>query len=93
MKREDVDTDAIYIESLMMAFEGKWFSKTLSADLVGGVKHLESLIAGGKLRADKPSNTQNGKWYCYAPDVLRHLKFTRRKRNKQKSNNNIRVQL
>lgn len=51
------------------------FSKTLSARIVGGRYKLEKLVREGKIRIEKPSATQNGKWECNAADVLNCVEF------------------
>ena len=56
----------------------EYFSKDLSAKIVGGVKKLENLIAAGKIEATKPNNVQNGKWFCNASQVLHHCRNMRR---------------
>lgn len=47
------------------------FSKTEAMQIVGGKKRLYRLVEQGKIRFEKPTNKQNGKWYCNAADVLR----------------------
>ncbi len=51
------------------------FSKTEAALLVGGRGRLVKLIAEGKIRVDKPTAKQNGKWFCNGGDVIRHTKI------------------
>lgn len=81
-----VDPNAIFIETLITCLEGERFSKTTAARIVGGVRKLENLVAEGKIEADKPTNKQNGKWYCNAAQVIRHCRFTRsKKQSKSKS--------
>ena len=42
------------------------------------------LIEEGKIRSDKPTNKQNGKWFCNAADVLKFAIIKRRKPRKNK---------
>lgn len=49
------------------------FSKTEAAKLVGGRARLLRLVGAGKIRVDKPTNRQNGKWFCNAGDVIRYI--------------------
>lgn len=51
------------------------FSKTEAALLVGGRGRLDKLIAEGKIRVDKPTAKQNGKWFCNGGDVIRNVKI------------------
>ena len=51
------------------------FSKTQSAVIVGGRARLYRLIEQGKIRVEKPTAKQNGKWFCVASDVLKHVKI------------------
>lgn len=54
---------------------GITFSKTVAAKLVGGRGKLGRLIEHGKIRVEKKTSTQNGKWYCYAGDVITHIEL------------------
>lgn len=67
------------------------FGQRKAASMVGGLGHLLRLIEEGKVRADKPTNKQNGKWFCNASDVLRYanVKYrkSRKKRKNEKGNN------
>lgn len=51
------------------------FSKTEAARLVGGGARLRQLIMEGKIRMDKTSPKQNGKWFCNGGDVLKYLRL------------------
>lgn len=53
------------------------FSKTVAAKIVGGEYNLERLVNQGKIRMDKPSAKQNGRWYCKGSDVIKFIKFNR----------------
>ncbi|MDU0248317.1 hypothetical protein RVY68_06350 [Phocaeicola vulgatus] len=39
---------------------------------------LERLIESGKIEAVKPRNSQNGKWFCNAAQVLMHCRNMRK---------------
>ncbi len=49
------------------------FSKAVAAKIVGGEYRLEKLVAEGKIRMDKPTCKQNGKWFCDGADVMRNI--------------------
>ena len=61
---------SIMLDNILCVFSDKTFSKDLSAEIVGGQKKLISLMESGKIAVEKPSGTQNGKWYCNAAQVL-----------------------
>lgn len=64
------------------------FGQREAAKLVGGRTRLEKLIAEGRIRAEKRTMTQNGKWYCNAGDVLCYVKNKpRKKRTTNKTKN------
>lgn len=54
---------------------GITFSKAVAAKLVGGEYRLEKLVSEGKIRMEKPTAKQNGKWYCNGGDVIQNIKF------------------
>ncbi len=60
---------------LLLSRHNIMFSKTVAAKLVGGRGKLGKLIEQGKVRVDKKAAKQNGKWYCNAGDIFRHLKI------------------
>lgn len=70
----------ILLDNIMRVMEGETFCKDRAAYIVGGHKKLERLIEAGEIDVDKPSNSQNGKWYCNAAQVLRHCRNMRVKR-------------
>lgn len=70
----------ILLENILNIMSGEFFSKDLAAKIVGGPKKLEDLIAAGKIEASKPTNSQNGKWFCNAAHVLQHCRNTRIKK-------------
>ena len=51
------------------------FSKREAAKIVGGEYRLERLVERGKVRMEKPSSKQNGKWFCNGLDVIRNAKL------------------
>lgn len=61
---------------LRQALKGKTFSQRESADIVGSRCRLFNLIEKGAIRAEKrPSNKQNGRWYCNAYDVIMNARI------------------
>ncbi len=75
-----VNPKEILLENILAVMSDEYFSKDLSAKIVGGVAKLENLIAAGKIEASKPNNVQNGKWFCNAAQVLRHCRNMRGKK-------------
>lgn len=73
-----VNPKEILLENILAVMANEYFSKDLSAKIVGGVKKLEDLIAAGKIEAHKPNNVQNGKWFCNAAQVLQHCRNMRK---------------
>lgn len=73
-----VNPKEILLENILAVMANEYFSKDLSAKIVGGVKKLENLIAAGKIEAHKPNNVQNGKWFCNAAQVLQHCQNMRK---------------
>lgn len=65
------------LDAIRFAFNrcGITFSKAMASKLVGGEYRLEKLVCEGKIRMDKPTNSQNGKWFCVASDVLQYIKL------------------
>lgn len=61
-----------HLVTIYRVMNQKTFGFRFSAAIVGGRTRLERLIAQGKIRAEKRSNSQNGKLYCNASDVLRN---------------------
>lgn len=74
-----LNPEAIQLQNIFAVMADKSFSKDLSAEIVGGPKKLENLIAAGMIEANKPNNVQNGKWFCNAAQVLRHCRNMRKK--------------
>lgn len=73
-----VNPKEILLENILAVMANEYFSKDLSAKIVGGVKKLKDLIAAGKIEAHKPNNVQNGKWFCNAAQVLQHCRNMRK---------------
>jgi hypothetical protein len=72
-----VNPSEIMLENIFLIMENEHFCKDKAAKIVGGEKKLLALIADGKIKARKPTNAQNGTWYCNAADVLRHSRNMR----------------
>lgn len=72
-----ISIEEIQLENIFSVMANESFCKDTAAKIVGGVKKLERLIESGKIAAEKPTNRQNGKWYCNAADVLRHCRNMR----------------
>lgn len=60
------------LDSIYHATRNVFFSKNMSAEIVGGRGKLEDLVGKGLIRAEKPTMHQHGKWMCNASDVLRY---------------------
>lgn len=74
------------LENILNVMERETFGQRKAATIVGGLKRLEHLMEEGKVRCEKPTQKQNGKWFCNAADVLKYaIKPTmrRRKRNEE----------
>lgn len=54
-------------------------SKSEAAKIVGGRYVLEKLVALKKIRMTKPTEKNNGKWFCNAEDVLRYANYKKTK--------------
>ena len=70
-------------EDILLIMNDKTFGR-LAAEIVGGRGRLLRLIEGKKIRANKPTNKQNGKWFCNAADVLKYAQLNFRKPRKRK---------
>lgn len=70
-------SDRYQFELVCSAFRrlGVTFSKAAAAKMVGGEYRLEKLVREGKIRMEKPTTKQNGKWFCDGGDVLSYMKF------------------
>ena len=67
------NTADILLDNIMRVMSGEYFGQTKAAAIVGGKKKLERLIESGKTR-----NSQNGKWFCNAAQVLMHCRNMRK---------------
>lgn len=72
--RGPVNVEAIHLDNMMCVMESHIFGQREAASIVGGLGKLLQLITDGKVRAEKRTPSQNGKWYCNAADVLRHCR-------------------
>lgn len=69
------DCDSFDLICLVFQKHDITFSKNVAAKLVGGEYRLEKLVREGKIRMNKPTVKQNGKWHCNGSDVLRFIKL------------------
>lgn len=60
------------LETIFFIMNQRTFSRTEASIIVGGKGRLHRLCEQGKIRFDKPTAKQNGKWFCNAADVLKH---------------------
>ena len=60
---------------LKIVLNDKTFGRDQAADIVGGLPRLMKLVGKGLIRAEKPTNKQNGKWFCNAWDVIKWAKL------------------
>ena len=79
-----VNPSEILLENILIVMSTQTFCKDTAAKIVGGEKRLLDLIAAGEITAEKPSNSQHGKWFCNAAQVLRHCRNARGKKNNHK---------
>lgn len=79
-KVTEVNTSAIMLENILNIMDGFTFGKNDAMRIIGGEKKLKDLIASGEIEASKPTEAQNGKWFCNAAQVLRHCRNTRLKK-------------
>lgn len=66
--------EKIALDNILAVMDCEYFGKDVSARIVGGKTKLVRLIAEGKIEMSKPTNSQNGKWFCKASQVLRHCR-------------------
>ena len=69
-----IDPEQLGLLSIAFRKRGITFSKAMAAKIVGGEYRLEKLVSEGKIRVEKPTAKQNGKWFCDGGDVIIHLK-------------------
>lgn len=86
----DDNTVEARLENILAVMDRETFGQRKAATIVGGLERLKRLMVQGKIRWDKPTCKQNGKWFCNAADVLKYaIKPTmRRKQNGNKSKKN-----
>lgn len=65
--------------SIALKKHGIVFSKSQAAKLVGGEARLLYLIETGVIGVEKPTNKQNGKWFCNAGDVVSYIQLIKTK--------------
>lgn len=67
---------ALNDDVLKIVLNNKTFGQREAADIVGGRGRLFRLVGSGAIRAEKkPSNRQNGRWYCNAYDVIKNAQL------------------
>lgn len=71
-------TAEILLDNILRVMSDEYFGQRKAATIVGGQKKLKHLIETGKIEAIKPKNSQNGKWYCNAAQVLMHCRNMRK---------------
>ena len=81
-------TPDMRLANILAIMDRETFGQRKAASMVGGLGRLLKLIEEGKIRSDKPTNKQNGKWYCNAADVLKYVIIKYRKSPKKKKNEN-----
>ena len=79
------NTAGIVLENILLAMEGIRFSKSQASGIVGSENRLEKLVESGKIRAEKKTDCQNGKWFCNGADVLRYCSYKKRHKKRKKS--------
>jgi hypothetical protein len=72
---ETMLTPEYRLMTIETALNNEVFSKTVASRLVGGKANLMRLVERGKIRIEKPTNKQNGKWFCNAGDVIRNIQI------------------
>ena len=68
------DTAEKQLGIILTVMDKHFFGQREAAKIVGGIGRLQRLMEEGKIRYDKPNDSQNGKWFCNAGDVLRYAK-------------------
>lgn len=76
-------TPDMRLANILAIMDRETFGQRKAASMVGGLGRLLKLIEEGKIRSDKPTNKQNGKWYCNAADVLKYAIIKYRKSPKK----------
>lgn len=77
------DTAVAQLADVFSILEEDSWGQRKSAKRVGGLERLLSLIRQGKIRAEKLTNKQNGKWFCNSADVMRYAVVNRQKQSEK----------
>lgn len=64
MNWTEINTSDDKLAMMYIVMNNKTFGQRAAADIVGGRGRLFKLVGEGKIRAEKPTNVQNGKWFC-----------------------------
>jgi len=59
-------------EALKIVLNDKPFGQRTAASIVGGRGRLYDLVGKGLIRCEKPTKSQNGKWFCNAWDCIKY---------------------
>lgn len=70
-----INLDSARLDVIYRVMNGEVFGLKKASRIVGGQSRLMRLIEEGKVRAEKRSTAQNGKWMCNAGDVLRYARI------------------
>ena len=78
------------LETILFVMNSRNFGQREAAEIVGGRSRLMRLCEEGKIRFEKLTAKQNGKWFCNAADVLKYatIHFKREKRYAKTNNKN-----
>ena len=79
-------TPDMKLANILAIMDRETFGQRKAASMVGGLGRLLQLIEEGKIRSDKPTNKQNGKWFCNAADVLKFAVIKHRQSKKIRKN-------
>lgn len=71
-----INIEARVLDNILNLAETKTGGRNEAISWVGGRSRLMKLIAAGKIRAKKPSESQNGKWSIPLSDCLRNAKIS-----------------
>ena len=74
---KSVNPKEILLDNILATMSRFTFCKGQAASIVGGESKLLALIADGSIECEKTTNSQNGKWFCNAAQVLQHCRNTR----------------
>ena len=84
------EKDAMHLQEIYSILEKNkiTLSKTEAAKIVGGVRRLEKLAYGGKIRFSLKSEFKKARWMCSASDVYKNAKELFQKNETHKNRNN-----